>query len=311
MAVWTGLKKCVQWLWRHKVISTIGAVVMLLIAAVLTVVVQNVDEGRKVDDSASDPLGFRVEQLLDRDDPPLLLGEAKSTLLEPRGMQFVLVVPDPARLPEPLPPRPFWPPGDDCKALWQIGVDAGGRTPTSGRYKLTFASRYRGGDISITELRARILDRTASSDGAWLKCALGGMGIETDQPFACDLTKSDPAVCTVDGLSPLSEVGRVTMSEGQHEEIQVSVKLPPTDAVEWFLEAKVIVGDREPRWIRLNADSSVGESGEPFRSLGLRDNGPHQRYKEYIWSLALPFPIPGLVDAGWRRGNAEPPVPHP
>jgi hypothetical protein len=219
------------------------------------------------------------------------------------------VVPDSHRLPKVLPPRPSLP-GDDCKTLWQLGVDAGGQPPTSSRYKITFTGKYKGGDVSITDLRAKIDLRHAPSDGSLLQCAIRGMGMELDQPVACDLTKSDPATCMVNEGSSLSDVGRLTMGDGKQEEVQVSVKLPATDSVDWFFEANVIVGDEPPKWIRINADSTTGETGPPFRSLGLRDNSPDQRYREYIWSVAvvIPLPIPGLpFDAGWRRGNTTPP----
>ncbi|QZH65018.1 hypothetical protein [Mycolicibacterium farcinogenes] len=283
-----------------KPIGAAATVIFLVCALTITVTVVR----RATATSQALPISAKVMQLpLDRDTPP----DAEN------GRNWSLVVPDVdslQRVPRYSPPQ--LPPGKDCADLWRMGVDAGGQQPTTATYKVQIWGKV---PVSVVDLRARILQRDLpASDGALLMCTPFRPGPPVpDEPVSCDLTQrleNDAVSCTVKDDAAQTVLLRNVKSiplrpDAESTSLQVTVRLPDGDAVEWQLEANVSTpdGPSQDRWV------AVGNS---MRSLGQRDMNAGEFYQRYIAASIL-----GTLE--WKPGDPSSPptlpppstAPHP
>jgi hypothetical protein len=283
-------------LWR-KVAGTASVIVALCGAATIIVDHESPSFTPPPDPTPNgeprEPITAHLEPLLDRNQPPKF----------EEGRPWQLVVPNPDLLP-PIPSMspPQLPPDKDCADLWKMGVDAQGQPPTTADYKVTLHGHT---DVTVIDLRARILNRFPPTDGALLMCLPIRMGpVPEDEPVSCDLTKQlddDTVRCSViDGAGRpilLRDSKTIPLHKGgDPTTLQLSVRLPASPAVQWQLEAHVVTPNGDDPWVPL---------GKPLRSLGIRDTNAGELYQQYAGAYLF-----GII--GWKPGDpGSPPTPLP
>lgn len=231
-------------------------------------------------------INAKIISLLDKYDP---LSDVATgwKLIVPNPWPALLSLPPTGPVPQPR-----------CPDLWRSGVEAGGEPPTYAKDKVTISGN---GDVTLIDLRAKILNRSIPAQGAALSCITAGAGTTPDEPVSCNLSqelRDDSAECLVKGeqgqlVSLLASKTVPLHDGGDPVTFQLTVKLP-NDSVEWQFQARIITPKGDDQWIPL---------GSSVRSLGLRDTNAGQIYRKYVIGLALP----PLGTYSWQPGDQTSP----
>jgi hypothetical protein len=203
---------------------------------------------------------------------PLLIGVRE----DPQGGSdgFVVAARSPAGLDQKLRGA------HDCDSLMTISKAAG----ATDYYKVTERLVLEGGtrrDVSIVDMRAKVLTRETPLRGAKISCgsagAVGGIGIlfKLDEPHPVALKLTDGAALTTAG--PYFANGNIiNLTKGETQGFEI-VGQSTSSYVEWQIDADVVI-DGKSKTITINND------GQPFRVTGLpSENRRYQRYYEFQW----------------------------
>lgn len=166
-------------------------------------------------------------------------------------------------------------PPEDCRARRSWAFDRGGADADETRLTVTLLGQ-RSAEVSIRNLRVEVLSRKPLDDGVVAACPVGGASKET-HGFAVDLgtARRSATVTFTDPRTGDSSRVRLTLAEGESEELDVLALTMVQGVVEWRLLLD-IVADGELRTIAIDDD------GEPFRTAGT-GGLPMFRWTEKQW----------------------------
>jgi hypothetical protein len=172
---------------------------------------------------------------------------------------YDLVVADPSRLPPDVGKI------KDCDPLRDIGLAAGGVQSEFSNHRVLLRGIAKDG-VVITDMRAKITKRAPAADGALLFCPSAGSMEPIGLTF--DLTKSDSAPAqrydpnSYENLNQFADGFAISVAENESVPLMVDTTLPK-DAVEWHIEADVLVDGARRKII-------IDNEGNDFYSPGRR-----------------------------------------
>jgi len=173
---------------------------------------------------------------------------------------YLMVVPDPSRLPEDVGHI------NECSALWDVGLTAGGiRIPERSFHRILLQGKANDG-VAIIDIRARVTRREPAINGALLFCPSEGELDPIGLQF--DLRSHDVAPAkhfNPDSHDEVSQFARgYTISVAKNESVPLDTEATlPDDAVYWHIEVELIVGGGHRTLI-------IDDNGKDFFSPGSR-----------------------------------------
>jgi hypothetical protein len=199
----------------------------------------------------------------------------------------------------------------DCASLFLLAKGAGAVDVGRALYNAVLEGRTHR-DVAITDMRAKILKRTAPLTGAEISCQSAGsldaigVGFNLDEP--------DPRARKVTDL--FSDLGAlyfgggnvVTLRKAEVQPVQI-VGFASRDYVEWEIHARAVIDGKEEELI-------INNNGEPFRLTGAppKSNGAPQydRYYEWVWyempqrlyAAEVPVPVGGTNGTNGTSGTS-------
>ena len=179
---------------------------------------------------------------------------------------YDLIVADPSRLPTDVGKA------KECAQLRAIGLAAGGVQSNFTNHRVLVRGIVKDG-VVITDMRAKITKRTPAVDGALLFCPAAG----SMEPIglAFDLTKSDSAPAqrydpnSYKTVNQFADGFAISVAENESVPLMVDTTLPK-DAVEWHIEADVLVGGVRQTII-------IDNEGKDFYSPGRRQDNQYRQ----------------------------------
>jgi hypothetical protein len=154
-------------------------------------------------------------------------------------------------------------------------------------------------DVTIVDMRAKVLTRKPALRGAAITCASAGALDSIGVMFKLD--EANPLARKIrPGLQPGEPYFRrgnaISLKSEEVQPLQVVAQIS-SGYVEWEVEADAII-DGERRTITIN------NSGKPFRLTGARPAGGYARYFEWVWYEQPPYLYAG--DQAMEAAAAEP-----
>jgi hypothetical protein len=168
----------------------------------------------------------------------------------------------------------------DCDSLFRAAKSAGAVDVGRAIYDVLLEGRTHR-DVSLVDMRARILKREPVLTGAEIRCASAGaieaigVGFNLDEP--------SPSARSISNLET-GELGEpyfargniVALKKSEIQPFQI-VAFASRDYLEWEIAARVIVDGDEK-------EITIDNNGQPFRITGAAESPPgYARYYEWVW----------------------------
>lgn len=167
---------------------------------------------------------------------------------------------------------------DGCESLLATAKKAGAaRVGTSISDLLIEGGTDR--DVTIVDLRAKIVDRRAPMHGAEFHCesagAVAGIGVsfDFDEPQPVARLVSDDAD---DGTPYFAKGDVIVLKQGEIQPIQITATASRDEYVAWDLEVDLVVDGA-------SETITIDEGGEPFQITPGQPNADFKRYYEWLW----------------------------
>ena len=198
------------------------------------------------------------------------------TVQVPMPEPYALVVTDESRLPE----RSTITSTSGCEAAWQAGLQAGGVQSEKAVYGVSLEGKVAGG-VTVLALEARVTRRSAALEGVVIPCGPAGSISSSEMTF--DLSSGGdtaPVRITGDSGQPVRTGGALfKIADGEALSWTLTTVTPPTDSLEWVVDAKLLVDGKR-------RDFVIDNEGSAFRGTG--QGTDMESFLERIWGSGNP-----------------------